>query len=70
MSILRNKEIVKMDEKTRKGKLKDLRMELVKANVAANKTNAKNKEIKKAIARIITFETMEAKKLKKVSKKK
>ena len=44
-----------MDKKTLKGKLKDLKMELVKANVSANKTNSKTKEIKKAIARIFTF---------------
>jgi ribosomal protein L29 len=55
MAVLKAKEIVKMDEKARKSKLKDLRMELIKANVSAHKTNAKNKEIKKAIARILTF---------------
>ena len=55
MAILRAKDIEKMDQKTRKEKLKDLKMELVKANVAANRTNAKTKEIKRAIARLITF---------------
>ena len=55
MAILRAKEISKMDEKTRESKLKSLRMELVKANVSANKTSAKTKEIKRAIARILTF---------------
>jgi len=44
-----------MDKKTRESKLKDLKMELIKANVTANKTNAKTKEIKKAIARIMTY---------------
>ena len=55
MVVLKFEDIEKMDEKTLEGKLKDLKMELVKANVGANKTNAKTKEIKKAIARIFTF---------------
>ena len=55
MVVLKFEDIEKMDEKTLKGKLKDLKMELIKANVSANKTNAKTKEIKKAIARIFTF---------------
>jgi len=45
----------KMTEKERESKLKDLRLELIKANVTANKTNAKNKEIRRTIARILTF---------------
>lgn len=56
MAILKFRDIEKMDEKTRKEKLKDLKMELVKANVSANKTNAKTKEIKRAIARLLTYE--------------
>ena len=68
MAILKNKEIGKMDDNSRKEKLKDLRMELIKANVTANRTNAKTKEIKRTIARLITFETLKAKKLKRVSK--
>ena len=59
MSILKAKDIEKMDAKAREEKLKDLKMELVKANVTANKTNAKTKEIKRAIARLITFATKE-----------
>ncbi|PIN90826.1 50S ribosomal protein L29 [Candidatus Pacearchaeota archaeon CG10_big_fil_rev_8_21_14_0_10_34_76] len=55
MAILRSKDIRKMDEKNRKERLKDLRMELTKANVTAHKTNAKTKEIKRAIARILTI---------------
>ena len=55
MAILRTKEIRNMNEKTRESKLKDLRMELIKANVAANRTNAKTKEIKRAISRILTL---------------
>lgn len=55
MAILKAKDVKNMDEKTRESKLKELKLELVKANVTAHKTNAKTKEIKKAIARILTF---------------
>ena len=55
MAILRANEIARMDEKTRTQKLKELKMELIKANVAANKTNAKTKEIKKTIARLLSI---------------
>lgn len=70
MVVLRAKEVAKMDAKMRTEKLKDLRMELTKAHVTANKTNAKTKEIKRAIARILTFETAEAAKSRGVSKQK
>ncbi|MFH1500699.1 MAG: hypothetical protein ABIE22_02020 [archaeon] len=44
-----------MNEKEKQEKLKELRMELIKKNVAANKSSKiKAKEIKKAIARILT----------------
>ncbi len=62
MGILRAKDLGKMDKKSIESKLSELKMELVKSNVAANKTNAKTKEIKKAIARIITFNNRENKK--------
>lgn len=55
MALLRMKDIDKMDTSERKEKLKELKMELIKANVTANKTNAKTKEIKRAISRLITF---------------
>tara|TARA_Y100000310_G_C20299313_1_gene630996 strand:+ start:133 stop:348 length:216 start_codon:yes stop_codon:yes gene_type:complete len=55
MALLKYKEIEKMDTKQRKDKLADLKLELVKANVTANKTNAKTKEIKKAISRLLTY---------------
>ncbi len=55
MAILRSKEIEKMSDKDRKEKLKELRMELVKANVTANKTNAKTKELKRAVSRLLTI---------------
>lgn len=56
MAVLRAKEAAKLEPKARKEKLKELKLELIKSNVAANKANAKNKEIKKAIARLITLE--------------
>jgi ribosomal protein L29 len=59
--MLKMKEVEKMDVKTRKTKIEELKMELSRANVAANKANSKTKEIKKAIARIITFNRREFK---------
>jgi len=61
MAILRNKEIKVMNESKKNSKLKELKMELIKANVQANRTNAKTKEIKKAIARILTSMKQEKK---------
>ena len=55
MALLRMKDIKKMNEKEIKSKLNELRLELVKAGVTANKTNAKTKEIKRAISRLLTF---------------
>lgn len=58
MAILRAKDVAKMSKKDRDEKLKELKMELIKANVTANKTNAKTKEIKKAISRLITINNL------------
>jgi ribosomal protein L29 len=55
MAILRQKDIVKMTDKERETKLSELKMELVKAGVTANKQNAKTKEIKRAISRLLTY---------------
>ena len=55
MALLKFKDIAKMSTKDREEKLRDLRLELVKAGVTANKANAKTKEIKRAISRLITF---------------
>jgi len=56
MAILRSKEIAKMNAKEREGKLKELRLELIKANVTANKSGKiKIKEIRKTIAKLLTF---------------
>ena len=55
MAILRYNDIAKMSDSDRKTKLKDLKIELVKSQVTANKTNAKNREIKRAISRLLTY---------------
>ena len=54
MATLKYKDIEKMSEKERQEKLKDLSMELIK-NKASDKGKIKSKEIKKAIARLLTF---------------
>ena len=65
MAILKFKDIGKMDPKERENKLKDLKLELVKSKVSANKANAKTKEIKRAIARLSTFNNSHREGLKK-----
>lgn len=64
MAILKFKDIQKMDKKQREEKLKDLKFELSKANVTANRAGAKTKEIKRAIARLLTFSTSDKEALK------
>lgn len=59
MALLRAGDIAKMALKEREEKLKELRFELVKASVTANKSNAKTKEIKRAISRLMTFSKSE-----------
>jgi len=54
MAILKTKDIRKMSKKELEEKMKELRFELVKAGVTANKANAKTKELKRAISRCIT----------------
>jgi ribosomal protein L29 len=56
MAIIRKKEIKSMPEKEREEKLKELKLELAKRYAPANKSGKiKAKEIKKAIARLLTF---------------
>lgn len=58
MAVLRYKDITKMSKEEKESKLSELRMELVKKNVQANKAGkVKGKEIKKAIARLLTSHT-------------
>jgi ribosomal protein L17 len=69
MSVLKYSDVKKMNQVESKAKLAELKFELVKAHVTANKTNAKTKEIKKAISRIITFgKSVKASDFAKVSK--
>ena len=65
MALLRYKDIEKMANKERTSKLEELRLEIIKANVTANRTNAKTKEIKRAISRLITFNKSRKEELKK-----
>ena len=44
-----------MSPEDKKTKLAELKLELIKANLTANKQNAKTKEIKRAIARLLTL---------------
>ena len=63
MASLKIKDIKNLNESDREKKLKELKLELVKSRVSSSKTgNAKTKEIRKIIARIITFNTSENKK--------
>ncbi len=56
MAVLRKKEIKGMGEKEKADKLKELRLELAKRYAPANKSGKiKAKEIKKAIARLLTI---------------
>lgn len=56
MAILKSKDIIKMNVQEKEEKLKELRFELIKANVTANKSGKiKIKEIKRTIAKLLTF---------------
>lgn len=58
--MLKYKEIAKLNKQEKEDKLKELRLELIRKNVAANKTSKiKTKEIKKAIARLLTSNTQQ-----------
>lgn len=66
MAILRVKEIAKMNEKEIEEKLKELKMELIKSKVSAAKGGKlKIKEIKRTIARLLTFKGLNKKSLNK-----
>jgi len=54
MAILKSKDIARMNDKEKEDKLKELKFELIKANVAANKSGKiKIKEIRRTIARLM-----------------
>lgn len=54
MAVLRMKDVRVLSVQERKKKISEIRLELVKAQVTANKTNAKTKELKRALARLLT----------------
>ena len=54
MAIIKSRELSKMNEKEKKEKLNELKFELIRAGVTANKTNAKTKEIKRTISRLLS----------------
>tara|TARA_Y100000310_G_scaffold335986_1_gene419400 strand:+ start:1030 stop:1227 length:198 start_codon:yes stop_codon:yes gene_type:complete len=60
MATLKYKDIDKMSEKERQEKLKELSMELIK-NKASDKGKIKAKELKRAIARLLTFNRLNPK---------
>jgi len=56
MAILKSKDIAKMSEKERSEKIKELEMQLIKDRVNLNKGGKiKVREIKRTIARLLTF---------------
>ena len=68
MAIIRKKELSKMNDSALDEKLNDLRFELSKSIVAANKTKSKKRELKRTIARILTLKSINSK-LSEVKKK-
>lgn len=71
MAILKIKDARKLTKEERDSKIKDLRFELIKSNVTAQKSKAKTKEVKRTLARLLTLENAETQnnKAKEVSKK-
>ena len=63
MAIIKSKDAVKMTDAERTGKIKELRMELIKSRVknqAKGKSNPR--EIRRTIARLITFNNQKSNK--------
>lgn len=55
MANLKIDEARKMSKEDREARLKELKMELIRSNVTAQKSNAKTSQIKRAIARLHTI---------------
>ena len=55
MAILKSKDIAKMNVTEIEEKIKELRLELVKSRIATKKTGKGTIEIKRTIARLMTF---------------
>ncbi len=66
MGILKNNEISRMSEKEINEKLEELKLELIKSKITSSKSGkTKIKEIKKTIARLLTFNRQNKKSIKK-----
>lgn len=63
MSVLKMKAVREMDAKARAEKIKELRLELLKTSASAQKSKIRTKEVKKALARLLTFANTERKKV-------
>ncbi|MBM3247191.1 50S ribosomal protein L29 [Candidatus Pacearchaeota archaeon] len=60
MALLKAKDAAKLTAKERKEKIEELKTEMIKARVGNKKTTKINlKEVKKAIARLLTIERLE-----------
>ncbi|MEK6928040.1 MAG: 50S ribosomal protein L29 [Nanoarchaeota archaeon] len=55
MAILRNKDVLKLSHQEAENKINELKLELIKSSVTAQKSKAKTKEIKRTLARIYTM---------------
>ncbi len=55
MAIMKAKDARTMNPDERKKRLQELNFSLIRGKVTANKANSKTKEIKRAIARLLTF---------------
>jgi ribosomal protein L29 len=63
MAVLKMKVVREMSAKERAEKMKELKIELLRSGSAAQKSKIRTKEIKKAIARLLTFANTERKKV-------
>ena len=66
MAALKSKEIAKMNKNEKEKRLKELKLELIKTRANVAKTgSSKSKEIRRMIARIMTFSKSSKEELKK-----
>ena len=54
MAIIKRQDLAKMHATDMVARLKELKLELTKANVTAHRATAKTKEIKRTVARLLT----------------
>ena len=56
---MKYKDIEKMDEKEREGKIEDLKRDIIKADISKGKGGGKGnvREIKKTLAKMLTYES-------------